>query len=72
MGKETSLEKLPVKKQGRPPLLGENLDLMVQSYLRKIREAGGAVTSNIVCAAACGIIMTIDKTKLQNLVVTFI
>ena len=29
MGKETRLDKLPVKKQGRPPLLGEKLDTMV-------------------------------------------
>ena len=66
MGKETRLDKLPVKKQGRPPLLGEKLDTMVQSYLGKVREGGGAVTSHIVCAATCGIIMTIDRTKLQE------
>ena len=39
---------------------------MVQSYLRKVREEGGAVTSHIVCAAACGIILTIDGTRLQE------
>ena len=32
MGKETSLDKLPVKKQGRPRLLGEKIGVMVQSY----------------------------------------
>ena len=39
---------------------------MVQSYLRKIRNEGGAVTSHIACAAARGIIVTIDKTRLQE------
>ena len=66
MGKETSLDTLPLKKQGRPSLLGERLDTMVQSYLRKVREEGGAVTSHIICAAARGIIMTVDRTRLQE------
>ena len=39
---------------------------MVQSYLRKVRNEGGAVTSHITCAAARGIIVTIDKTRLQE------
>ena len=64
IGKETSLDKLPVKKQGRPPLLGEKIDIMVQSYIKKVREAGGAVTSHIVCAAARGIVMSTDRTRL--------
>ena len=64
MGKETSLDKLPVKKQGRRLLLGEKIDAMVQSYIRKVREVGGAVTSHIVCAAARGIVMSTDGTRL--------
>ena len=39
---------------------------MVQSYLRKVREEGGAVTSHLVCAAACEIIMTLNRTRLQE------
>ena len=66
MGEETCLDALPVKKQGRPPLLGERLDTMVQSYLRKVRNEGRAVTSHIACADARGIIVTIDKTRLQE------
>ena len=66
MGEETCLDALPVKKQSRPPLLGERLDTMMQSYLRKVHNEGGAVTSYIACAAACGIIVTIDKTRLQE------
>ena len=66
MGKETCLDALPIKKQGRPLLLGERLDTMVQSYLRKVHNEGGAVTSHIICAAAHGIIVTVDKTRLQE------
>ena len=65
MGEETYLDALPIKK-GRPPLLGERLDTMVQSYLRKVRNEGGAVTSHMVCTAAHGIIVTVDKTRLQE------
>ena len=32
---------LPVKKRGRPLLLGEKLDTEVQSYIRAVREGGG-------------------------------
>ena len=38
----------------------------MQSYLRKVSNEGGAVTSHIVCAAARGIIVTVDKTRLQE------
>ena len=64
MGKEISLDKLPVKKQGRPPLLGEKIDVMVQSYIRKVCEVGGAMTSHIVCATAHGIVLSTDRTGL--------
>ena len=67
MGEEAYLDALPVKK-GRPPMLGERLDTMVQSYLRKNHNKGGAVTSHIACAATRGIIVTIDKTRLQEFV----
>lgn len=66
MCKETNLGTFPVKKQGRLLLLGEKVDIMVQSYFIKVREEGRAVTSCIVCAAACEIIMTINRTRLQE------
>ena len=39
-------------------MLGEKLDSMVQIYLRKVREGGGAVSAKIVVAAARGILVT--------------
>jgi len=65
-GKDTGLDKLPLKKQGRPVLLGGKIDTMVQEYLKKVREAGGAVSSHIVIAAARGILKILDKTRLKE------
>ena len=36
------MDKLPLKKQVGPVLLGEKIDTMVQEYLKKVCEAGGA------------------------------
>ena len=55
---------LPVKKRGRPLLLGESLDRMVQKYLKKVREGGGVVTARVVVAAVRAIILTQDRSKL--------
>ena len=59
------LESLSWKKQGRPLLLGDKIDGMVQSYIRRVREEGGGVSTQIVIGAARGIIKTIDKQKLR-------
>jgi len=58
-GKDTGLDKLLLKKQGRP-VLGGKIHTMVQEYLKKVREAGGAVSSCIIFAAACGILKIQD------------
>ena len=36
---------LPPIKRGRPVLLGHELDSLVQMYLRKVKEGGGAVSA---------------------------
>ena len=61
---ELSIERLPSKKRGRPLMLGYNFDTMVQEYLRKVREAGGAVSSRVVIAAAKGILLSCDRNRL--------
>jgi hypothetical protein len=41
-GKEApTVKNLPVKKRGRPLLLGNILGDKVKSYIRSVREAGG-------------------------------
>ena len=52
---EGDVTELPPKKRGRPVLLGSELDTLVQTYLRKVRERGGAVSARIAMAAAQGI-----------------
>ena len=49
-----SVTSLPVQKQGRPYLLGDKLDKILQMYIRKIRYGGGSVSTRIVVAAARG------------------
>lgn len=63
---EVDIRNLPLKKRGRPFLLGEDLDTKLQLYLKKVREGGGAVSTRIVMAAAEGIILSYDKTKLEK------
>ena len=52
---------LPLKKRGRPFLLGECIDKQVQLYLKKIRDQGGIITAS---AAARGILISCDHSKL--------
>ena len=57
---------LPTKAQGRPLLLGQELDKAVQEYIEATRAAGGDVNTAIVMAAAVGIVSSRDVTKLSS------
>ena len=57
---------LPLKKRGRPILLGQELDTNVQMYLKKVRDGGGIVTARIAMEAARGILLKCDQTKLAE------
>ena len=59
----SSLRELHMKPRGRPLLLGQKLDSLVQLYLGKVRE-GGVVNRRIAEAAARGITMKYEKEKL--------
>ena len=39
---------------------------MVKAYIKSVCEAGGSVSSQVVIAAARGILKSLDKTKLQE------
>lgn len=60
----SDLTVLPAKKRGRRVLLGDDLDMKVQMYLKKVREGGGVVSSRIAIAAARGIVLTCDRSLL--------
>ena len=52
--------------QGRPLLLGQDLDKAVQEYIEATRAASGVVNTAIVMAAALGIVSLCDMTKLSS------
>ena len=57
---------LPVKKRGRPLLLGEKLDEDVKQYLRAVREGGGVITTVITMASATAIVRRSDRNLLSE------
>ena len=63
---EGDLSVLPQKKRGRPVLLGKDLDSKVQAYLKKVRDGGGAVSARIAMAAARGILLSCDRSMLEE------
>ena len=63
---EDEIEYLPIKKRGRKVLIGQKMDAMVQDYIRKLREKGCVINTAIVTAAAKGILLSQDRTRLQE------
>ena len=61
---EGDIQFLPVKKRGRSVLLGEDVDMKVQAYLKKVRDEGGVVSARIAMAAARGILLSCDRSRL--------
>ena len=55
---------LPEKREGHTLLLGESIDKRLQLYLKAIRTNGGPVTAGIAIAAARGLLLVENKSKL--------
>lgn len=64
LANDSELQSLPPKKQGKPMLLGGQVNKAVQLYILKFCEQGGMVNSAIVQAAARGILLAMDRTRL--------
>ena len=60
------VKSLPVKKRGRPLLLGEELDTAVKNYIKAVRDAGGVITTSITIAAATAIVRKTDRSLLSE------
>ena len=60
------VDSLPRKSQGRPILLGREIDKAVQEYVEATRNAGGVVNTAIVMAAAVGIMSSRNMTVLKS------
>ncbi len=65
-GKEMEIAKLESAKRGPPLLLGKELDMQVQEYVKNLRDNGGVVNSAIVIAGAEGIIKSHDSNLLKE------
>ena len=61
------IKALPNRKQGRPLLLGEELDTAVKAYVENIRKLGGVVNTAIVLGGAEAIIANKDRTLVNIL-----
>ena len=58
--------KFPERQRGRPLLLGDCLEEKLQMYIKRVREEGGVVSSKIVMAAARGMLLSYDRSKLAE------
>ena len=63
---DLTVEELPLKKRGRPLLLGKKLDEAVQQYIIKLREHGCPINTVIVLAIARGIVKSMERTRLAE------
>ena len=63
---DDELQELPTRKRGRNVLLGEDTERQLQLYLKKIRDLGGVVTASIAIAAATGILLSTDSSRLAE------
>jgi len=60
------VEKLCEKKQGRPLLIGEDLEAQVQEFIREVRVSGGVINTAITLAAVKGIVLARDANMLSE------
>ena len=60
------MKALATKKQGRPLLLGKELDKAVQEYIEATRAVGGVINTAVVMGAAEGIVSARDISKLSS------
>ena len=64
-GEDVVVEKLVEKKQGRPFLLGEELDKQVQAYLSDFREGATVVNTAIAIGCVQGLVKHYDSNLLE-------
>ena len=60
------ITKLETEQRGRPLFLGNQLDSLVQEFIRNLRVAGGVVNATVVMGAEEWIITYRDVTKLSS------
>ena len=68
-GSSISIVELPLKRRGRPLLLGEEMEREVQSFIKSNRELGTAVSTAVVMATARGVVISHDSNLLKMVVI---
>ncbi len=63
---EVPVTSLPAKKKGRKLMLGEELDEQVKKYVKFLRANGTSIGTNVIMAAAEGIVRAHDRTLLAE------
>lgn len=67
LGNDTiTVDELPMKKRGRPFLLGEKLNQQVKQYMTTLRENGAVINTSIVVACAVGVVKSEDHNLLAS------
>ena len=65
-GEPITVKEIPTKKCGRPLLLGEKLDKMLENLVASLRLRGSPVGSHVVVGLARGILLKYDRTSLKE------
>ena len=60
------MDTLPLKKRGRPLLLGSELNDQVKCYIKEIRAVSGPINTTVVMASAEAIVRRTDKNLLKQ------
>ena len=63
---EVVIDTLPLKKRGRPLLLGSELDDQVKCYIKDARAAGTPIDTTVVMASGEAIVRKTDKNLLKD------
>ena len=57
MGEVVTVDSLPSKKQGMPPLLGAKLDTHLQQLIGDMRSQGTGIGTSVVIVVGTGVLM---------------
>lgn len=65
-GQAVVVKALPVKKRGRPPLLGEKMDKSLQELILSMRGRGSPITTTITVGLARGLLLKSKNLSLDG------
>ena len=61
---ESTIAELLPKKEGRPFLLSEHMDMQLQLCLKKVMDQGGVISASVIVAATQGLLLSMDHIQL--------